>query len=78
MLLPSHVVASQNIFLFGDIFSSEALSLQSKLDLEHSLDSRNWLRLGSDVEFAASIYQLSLPELELAKTFKAKKVHGVV
>jgi hypothetical protein len=63
-LLPSHVVASQNIFLFGHVFSSEALSLQSPLDLEHLLDSRNWLRPRSDIEFAASIYQLSLPELE--------------
>src|SRR5450432_1722029 len=32
-LLPSHVVASQNIFLFGDIFPPETLSLQSQLDL---------------------------------------------
>ena len=28
------------------------------------------LRPGSDIEFAASIYQLSLPELELAKTYR--------
>jgi hypothetical protein len=59
-------------------FSSETFSVQSQLDLEYSLDFRNWLQPGSDIEFAASIYQLSLPELELVLAKLTEKQQVVV